>query len=98
MKYPDFKHKIKTLCEKNGEKRPKIVDIMYIFNKYKNIFVLIENTLDARNMIRFSKLDQKDRLLYRMKLAEEGIELTPYQIDLYINAMTIAAEEYLDTH
>ena len=47
----------------------------------------------ARSMLRFSTFGKERRLRYRRELAETGIELTPTQVDYYINMITIILKE-----
>ena len=43
----------------------------------------------AQSMSYFASFSTKRRLLYREELAETGVELTPRQVDYYINMITI---------
>ena len=93
MKYNHFKDKMRDLCDKNKQNQPSIEDIMYFFEKYHTTYKLIDNEIMAQSMKNFSKFDNKRRLLYREQLAESGIELTPSQVDYYINTITIILKE-----
>lgn len=98
MKYLNFKQKMKELCDKNEEKRPKLIDYMYMYEKYNHTIERIKDRQMAQEMLGFNNMKQEERLRYRNKLANEGIELTPYQVNLYIYMMMIAAARYLETH
>jgi hypothetical protein len=50
----------------------------------------------AQSMSYFASFSTKRRLLYRKELAETGIELTPCQVDYYINMITIILKEKYD--
>jgi hypothetical protein len=47
----------------------------------------------AQSMSYFASFGVKRRLLYREELAETGVELTPCQVDYYINMITIILKE-----
>ena len=96
MKYNHFKDKMRDLCDKNKQNQPSIDDIMYLWDKYDTTYKLINNENMARSMRYFSKFGPKRRLLYREQLAESGIELTPSQVDYYINMITIILEDKYD--
>lgn len=96
MKYNHFKDKMRDLCDKNNQNQPSIDDIMYLWDKYDTTYKLINNENMARSMRYFSKFSPKRRLLYREQLAESGIELTPSQVDYYINMITIILIEKYD--
>ena len=96
MKYNHFKDKMRDLCDQNNQKQPSIDDIIYFFEKYHTTYNLIDNEIMAQSMKNFSKFNNKRRLLYREQLAESGIELTPSQVDLYINMITIILKDKYD--
>lgn len=96
MKYNHFKDKMHDLCDKNKQNQPSVDDIMYFWDKYNTTYKLINNENMARSMRNFSKFSPKRRLLYREQLAESGIELTPAQVDYYINMITIILIEKYD--
>ena len=96
MKYNHFKDKMRDLCDQNNQKQPSIDDIIYFFEKYHTTYKLIDNEGMAQSMKNFSKFNNKRRLLYREQLAESGIELTPSQVDLYINMITIILKDKYD--
>ncbi len=96
MNYNHFKDKMRDLCDQNNQKQPSIDDIIYFFEKYHTTYKLIDNEIMAQSMKNFSKFSNKRRLLYREQLAESGIELTPSQVDLYINMITIILKDKYD--
>ena len=93
MNYSDFKAKMLELCDKNDQNHPSLNDLLYFFNKYDTTYKLINSKYMARSMLHFSSFDKKRRLRYRRELAETGIELTPTQVDYYINMITIILRE-----
>jgi hypothetical protein len=95
MRYKDFKEKMIHICEKKQQKPPKTTDLMYIWRRYIHVCGLIESISMANDMIKFIDMSSNERLKYRNKLANEGVELTPYQVQLYIYMMHIAADEWL---
>jgi hypothetical protein len=95
MKYREFKRKIKQICRKKREKTPKVPDIIHVYWRYKHTLELISNEKAAQHMLKFIDMSEREQLKYRNTLAEEGVELTPDQVKLYIYMMHIAAEEYL---
>lgn len=93
INYNDFKTKMLELCDKNDQNHPSLNDLIYFFNKYDTTYKLIDSKYMARSMLNFSSFDKKRRLRYRRELAETGIELTPIQVDYYINMITIILRE-----
>ena len=93
MNYKDFKAKMLELCDKNAQNHPSLDELLYFFNKYDTTYKLIDSKYMARSMLHFSSFDKKRRLRYRRELAETGIELTPTQVDYYINMITIILRE-----
>ena len=93
MNYNDFKAKMLELCDKNAQNHPSINDLLYFFNKYDTTYKLINSKTMARSMLHFSSFGKERRLKYRRELAETGIELTPTQVDYYINMITIILRE-----
>ena len=89
INYKDFKAKMLELCDKNAQNHPSLDELLYFFNKYDTTYKLIDSKYMARSMLKFSSFDKKRRLRYRRELAESGIELTPIQVDYYINMITI---------
>ena len=49
-----------------------------------------ENESTAEHMTRMISMNSKERLRWRMCLAEEGIEMTPSQVDDYIVILELA--------
>ena len=47
-------------------------------------------------MVKFSKFSRKKKLGYREILAEDGIELTPDQVDYYIYLLLIILKDKYD--
>ena len=93
INYTDFKSKMLELCDKNAQNHPSLDELLYFFNKYDTTYKLINSKYMARSMLHFSSFDKKRRLRYRRELAETGIELTPTQVDYYINMITIILKE-----
>lgn len=93
INYKDFKSKMLELCDKNDQNHPSLNELIYFFEKYDTTYKLINSKYMARSMINFSSFDKERRLRYRMELAETGIELTPIQVDYYINMITIILRE-----
>ncbi len=93
MNYTDFKVKMLELCDKNAQNHPSINDLLYFFNKYDTTYKLINSKTMASAMSNFASFSNERRLRYRRELAESGIELTPIQVDYYINMITIILRE-----
>lgn len=96
MNYSDFKVKMFELCDKNAQNHPLINDLLYFFNKYDVTYKLINSRTMASSMRNFASFSTERRLRYRRELAESGIELTPLQVDYYINMITIILREKYD--
>ncbi len=102
MIFKQFRKVMLNKSKENGEKTPSLDDIEYMYKKYltaKRIFNHTEDEdkeAEALKFKSFYKLSNKERLRYREKCANEGVEFTPYQINLYINVLCIIGEEYLD--
>jgi len=88
-----FRDKMYDLCYKNKQKRPSMRDIRYFYHKYDITYKLINGEEDARKMLRFTSFGRKQKLTYRRSLHELGIELTPLQVDYYINMICIIVKE-----
>jgi hypothetical protein len=93
MNYYDFKGKMLELCDQNEQIHPSVLELKYFYKKYDTTYKLINDEIMARSMRHFSKFDTKRRLLYREQLAESGIELTPCQVNYYINMITIILKD-----
>ena len=89
INYSDFKAKMLELCDKNEQNHPSLNELIYFFEKYDTTYKLINSKYMARSMRSFASFDKARRLRYRRELAESGIELTPIQVDYYINMITI---------
>jgi hypothetical protein len=88
-----FRDKMYDLCYKNKQKRPSMRDIRYFYYKYDITYKLINGEDDARSMLRFTSFSTKQKLIYRKTLHEMGIELTPDQVDYYINMICLIVKE-----
>ena len=56
---------------------------------------LLRDTININNVpnfISFINLSKKDRLAWRNKRAEEGIELTPREVDKYVSLVRYVVE------
>ncbi len=96
MNFTSFEHKFLKLCRKNGKKYPLKVDIKYFYDKYEATYKLVKDREIARQMIKFSRFSLKRKLEYREILAEDGIELTPDQVDYYIYLLLIILKDKYD--
>lgn len=99
MIFYKFSKQMHSKAAKNGEKMPSSDDIEYMYQKYLSAKRSFNHSEDkeavAVKFKEFYKLGNKERLKYREKCANEGIEFTPYQVNLYINVLTVLGEEYL---
>lgn len=93
INYTDFKVKMLELCDKNTQTHPSLNELIYFFEKYPTTYKLINSKNMAYTMRNFASFDTGRRLRYRRELAETGIELTPSQVDYYINMITIILRE-----
>ena len=93
MNYEQFKREMYDKARKNKQKRPLVSDIKYFYNKYSITCDLIKNKYKAEKMAVCAGFTRTQRLIYRRELAENGIELTPMQIDYYINMICIILKE-----
>ena len=50
------------------------------------------NMDNAVNFLHFINMSEKDKLLWRMKRAEEGTELTPDEVDRYVSLVRYVVE------
>ena len=50
----------------------------------------------ANQMVAFANFSRERKLLYRQILAEDGIELTPDQVDYYIYMLIIILKDKYD--
>lgn len=95
MNYYDFKGKFLELCSKKLDSEPSVSDILYIYKRYRKTTEIIHSRERAIDMLRCVNYNKEERLKYRHRCANEGIELTPYQVDLYIIMIEMAAKQYL---
>jgi len=93
MNYYKFKGKMLDLCDKNAQNQPSTPELKYFHHKYDVTYKLIDSSKMALSMVRFSTFDARRRLIYREELAGIGIELTPRQVDYYINMICIILKE-----
>jgi len=67
------------------DSRNSTTDLNDAYNTFLDLTKQIKETDDAHEaMERMSEMDQQERLRWRMCLADEGIEMTPSQVDEYI--------------
>jgi len=96
MNYTDFEHRFLKLCHNNKKKYPLDNDIKYFHDKYEQTYKLIKNKKMAEEMVTFTKFSREKKLMYRQILAEDGIELTPDQVDYYIYMLIIILKDKYD--
>ena len=96
MNYNKFEQLFLKLCRKNNKKYPISTDIKYFYDKYEQTYKLIKNRKMADEMVTFTKFSRERKLLYRQILAEDGIELTPDQVDYYIYMLIIILKHKYD--
>ena len=70
-------------------------DIDDAFDTYKDLVEQIAEGSDfvITQMFRMSEMNTQERLRWRMCLAEEGIEMTPTQVDEYIILLELALSQ-----
>jgi hypothetical protein len=93
MKYEQFKTEMYEKARKNKQKRPLISDIQYFYNKYDITCDLVKDKYKAKKLSICASFSKVQRLRYRNELAETGVELTPDQINYYINMICIILKE-----
>jgi hypothetical protein len=93
MKYEQFKAEMYEKARKNKNKRPLVSDIKYFYDKYNATCELVRNKGVAEKMSICARFTKAQRLQYRNDLANSGVELTPNQIDYYINMICIILKE-----
>jgi hypothetical protein len=96
VKKTEFEHKFLKICRQNKKRYPLETELDYFYSKYKNTYNLISNKQMAVEMAGFARFSRKKKLKYRMQLAEEGIELTPDQVDFYIFMLMIILKDKYD--
>jgi hypothetical protein len=96
MNYTDFKAQMLELCDKNAQNHPSLNELIYFFEKYDVTYKLINSKNMAYTMRNFASFDTGRRLRYRRELAETGVELTPCQVNYYINMITIILRDKYD--
>ena len=74
-----------------GENRNSTTDPDDAYDTFLDLTKQIKETADAyTHMERMSEMTKKERLHWRMCLSEEGIEMTPSQVDEYIILLDLA--------
>ena len=70
-------------------------DINDAYDLYKDLVEQIAegNDFAITQMFRMSEMNTQERLKWRMCLAEEGIEMTPIQVDEYIIVLELALSQ-----
>tara|TARA_Y100000356_G_C11178506_1_gene245489 strand:- start:189 stop:470 length:282 start_codon:yes stop_codon:yes gene_type:complete len=70
-------------------------DINDAYDLYKDLVEQIAegNDFAITQMFRMSDMNTQERLKWRMCLAEEGIEMTPIQVDEYIIVLELALSQ-----
>ena len=65
------------------------------YDTYKDLVEQIADGSDfvITQMFRMSEMNTRERLKWRMCLAEEGIEMTPTQVDEYIILLELALSQ-----
>ena len=73
------------------DSRNSTTDLNDAYNTFLDLTKQIKETDDAcEYMERMSEMDEQERLRWRMCLADEGIEMTPLQVDEYIILLELA--------
>ena len=73
------------------DSRNSTTDLNDAYDTFLDLTKQIKETDDAcEYMERMSEMDQQERLRWRMCLADEGIEMTPSQVDEYIILLDLA--------
>ena len=62
-----------------------------LYKAFKSI-VKLDNKSQIKELRDLTKMDTKERLLYRYSLAANGKEFTPLQVDQYISMIELALE------
>ena len=62
-----------------------------LYKAFKSI-IKLDNKSQIKELRDLTKMDTKERLLYRYSLAANGKELTPLQVDQYISMIELALE------
>lgn len=96
MNKTEFEHRFLKICRQNKKKYPLDNDIKYFYDKYEQTYKLIKSRSMAEEMVTFTKFSRKRKLQYREILAEDGIELTPDQVDYYIYMLMIILKDKYD--
>lgn len=95
IKYNVFSHKIAELCTKNDTIKPSDSEMKTAYKKYKKVLSFIRNIEHINNLKNaVDKFSHGDVLKKRYELANSGIELTPYELYLYIYILYIIHEQY----
>lgn len=62
-----------------------------LYKAFKSI-IKLDNKSQIKELRDLTKMDTKERLLYRYSLAANGKEFTPLQVDQYISMIELALE------
>ena len=74
-----------------GEERNSYTDLDDAYDTFLDLTKQIKETAHAyEHMERMSEMTKQERLHWRMCLSEEGIEMTPSQVDEYIILLDLA--------
>jgi hypothetical protein len=100
MDYKSFCKLMIKLSSESDEREPDKNELKYMYERY----LIVKSKLSSRTQpktlatrfISFKNFDKKQRLSYREKCSNEGIEFTPDQINFYINMLVITGSEYLE--
>ena len=92
MDKDQFNQLFTVLVRETGvENTNSTVDMNDAYDTYLDLVKQIDkNDSSVEHMARMIGMDRKERLRWRMCLAEEGIEMTPSQVDEYVVILEMA--------
>lgn len=92
MNRNNFTELFKAIREESlGKNQNSTVDLDDAYDTFLDLTKQIEETEGATTMMeRMSGMNTSERLRWRMCLSEEGIEMTPAQVDDYIILLELA--------
>jgi len=97
MKFNDFSDKLCENAVKYGIFDVTVGELTRGWQKFKVTKTYFKSARQARSMRQVVTEWPNVRLKYRNMMANEGYELTPRDVDMYISVVEIAIEEYLNT-
>jgi len=92
MNKNEFTELFSILCEDTlGENRNSTTDIDDAYDTFIDLTKQLQKRDESLIMMeRMSEMNKRERLRWRMVLAETGIEMTPNQVDEYIILLDLA--------